>query len=152
VPIDVPERDCSFCANFEGVIPSHGPPAVVFENDSLYVLMAPASLGGMPGHTLVCTKRHVETVIELTDEECADVMRMVRDVATGIRDEFDPNGIHVQQHNGASGWQTVPHLHVHVIPVMQYDDWPPKSWIETTPSEIRAKHAAALRCRLAWTE
>jgi len=122
---------------------------VVFENDRLYVLMAPASLGGMPGHTLVCTKRHVETIMDLTDDECADLMRMVRDVATAVRDEFDPNGIHVQQHNGVAGWQTVPHVHVHVVPVKQYDDWPPQRWIETTTSALRIKQAEAVRARLA---
>ncbi len=148
MPIEVPDGECSYCANFRGVVPAHGPPAVVFEDDRLYVLMAPASLGGMPGHTLVCTRRHVKTIMSLSDDECTDLMRMVRDVAAAVRDEFDPNGIHVQQHNGVPGWQTVPHVHVHVIPVKQYEDWPPQQWVETTPSKIRAKQAAAMRSRL----
>lgn len=40
---------------------------------------------------------------------------MTKRVATAIGDTFDPNGIHVQQHNGVAGWQTIPHVHFHVI-------------------------------------
>ncbi|MEJ7743419.1 MAG: HIT domain-containing protein [Nocardioidaceae bacterium] len=61
--------------------------------------------------------RHVETFLDLTDEETAQVAIMTRRVATAIRDTFSPNGIHVQQHNGEAAWQTIPHVHFHVIPV-----------------------------------
>lgn len=151
VPVHAPDRECSYCDNSRGVEPPHGPPAVVYQDDSLYVLMAPASLGKMPGHTLVCSKPHVGTVMDLTDEECSTLMRGVRDVARAVDEEFNPNGIYVQQHNGPAAWQTVPHVHFHVIPVMAYEDWPPTDWLDITPSEIRIEQAAALHSRLGWS-
>jgi hypothetical protein len=33
----------------------------IFEDGAMVVLLAPAALGGMPGHTLVATRRHAET-------------------------------------------------------------------------------------------
>lgn len=110
------------------------------------MILAPASLGGMPGHSLVIPTRHVELLLDLTDEETAEVAIMTKRVAIAIRETFDPNGIHVQQRNGEAAWQTIPHVHFHVIPVMKYEDWPPDpdNWIEVTPSEERQAQAALL--------
>lgn len=100
----------------------------------------------MPGHSLIIPTRHVETLMDLTDEEAAELAIMTRRVATAIRNTFDPNGIHVQQHNGEAAWQTIPHVHFHVIPVMDYEDWPPDpdNWIEVTPSDERKAQATLL--------
>lgn len=151
MPIQVPTHSCGYCDNFKGILPPHGEPAVVHHDDHLYVILAPSSLGRMPGHTLVIPTRHVETFLDLTDEETAQVAIMTRRVATAIRDTFSPNGIHVQQHNGEAAWQTIPHVHFHVIPVMNYEDWPPdpENWIEVTPIDERKVQAALLASALA---
>ncbi len=144
--IQVPERSCGYCDNFNGIAPPHGEPAVVHHDARLYVILAPASLGKMPGHSLVIPTRHVETLMDLSNEETAEVAIMTRRVATAVRNTFKPNGIHVQQHNGEAAWQTIPHVQVHVIPVMAYNDWPPdpNNWIEVTPSDQRKEQAALL--------
>lgn len=105
----------------------------------------------MPGHTLVIPTRHVETLLDLTDDETADLAIMTKRVAIAIRDTFNPNGIHVQQRNGVAAWQTVPHVHFHVIPVMAYEDWPPDpdNWIEVTSSDERKVQAARIGHALA---
>lgn len=149
--IQVPERSCGYCDNFNGIAPPHGEPAVVHHDARLYVILAPASLGKMPGHSLVIPTRHVETLMDLSNEETVEVAIMTRRVATAVRNTFKPNGIHVQQHNGEAAWQTVPHVHFHVIPVMAYTDWPPdpNNWIEVTPSDQRKEQAALLADALA---
>lgn len=147
-PIEVPDRSCGFCDNWNGVVPPHGEPAVVHHDERLYVILAPSSLGGMPGHALVIPTRHVETFLDLTDEEAGEVAIMTKRVAGAIRDAFDPNGIHIQQHNGAAAWQTIPHVHVHIIPVMEHGDWPPKDWVAVTPSTERQQQARRLAAAL----
>ncbi len=144
-PVEVPARSCGYCENFKGVVPAHGEPAVVHHDERLYVILAPSSLGRMPGHSLVIPTRHVETLLDLTNEETAEVAIMIRRMAAAICHTFSPNGIHVQQHNGEAAGQTIPHVHFHVIPVMAYEDWPPDpdNWIDVTPSDER-KHQAAL--------
>lgn len=146
MPIDVPPSDpCSYCENFAGRFPWHGEPAVVYEDDVLYVLMAPAALGGMPGHVLVATKRHVETILDLTEDEAAELGRAVRRAARAVSEVFDPDGILVSQHNGASAFQTVPHVHVHVIPKRSDAPFPPVEQVPITPSDERKEIAARIR-------
>lgn len=144
----VPGGDCSFCANFRGLDPWHGAPAVVEQSASLYVIMAPAALGGMPGHTLVIPRRHVATVFDLNDVEIGEVFAEVVRIARGVRAAFDPAGLHIHQRNGVVAEQSVPHVHVHVIPVPEGGTWPPTHQIEITPSQVRAEQAALIRRHL----
>src|SRR5687767_316376 len=48
---------CPFCENIAGRFPSDRQPAVVFEDDVVYVFLTRGPLGGMAGHALVCPKR-----------------------------------------------------------------------------------------------
>lgn len=146
VPIEMVERTpCPYCENFEGRYASHGPPAVVFENDVVYVFLAPSPLGGMPGHTLVIPKRHVETVLELSPDEEMALARAVFRAARAVNAAFDPDGIRIEQRNGRVAEQTVPHAHFHVIPRRAGTPYPPTTWLDVTPADERALLAQRLR-------
>lgn len=142
------QTPCSYCENFAGRDPWHGPPAVITEDESTYVILAPASLGGMPGHTLVIPRRHVETILDLTEQETCDLARMVRRCARAIDAALHPDGIVVVQRNGVTAEQTVPHVHFQVIPRREGTTWPTPEWVEVTPPEERATQAAAIRAHL----
>jgi histidine triad (HIT) family protein len=112
MPLAIPERDpCPYCENFAGRYAWHGPSAVVAEDEITYVFLAPASLGGMEGHTLVSTNRHVETIFDLTPQEEVAIARAVARAARTVRAAFDPDGVLIQQHNGVAAFQTIPHFH-----------------------------------------
>jgi hypothetical protein len=97
MPLVLPERDpCPYCENFAGRYAWHGPPAVVAEDETIFVFLAPAALGGMAGHTLVTTRRHVATIFDLTPDEEAALGRAVARAARAIRAAFDPDGVLVQ--------------------------------------------------------
>ena len=146
MPVIIPERDpCPYCENFAGRYAWHGPPAVVAEDDTIFVFLAPASLGGMEGHTLVTTRRHVETIFDLTPEEEVAIGRAVARAARAVRSAFDPDGVLIQQHNGVAAFQTVPHVHVHVIPKRHGVPFPPVEDVPVTPAEERADIARRLR-------
>jgi histidine triad (HIT) family protein len=113
----VPDRrPCPYCENYDGRYAWHGPPATIFEDDAVVVFLAPAALGGMPGHTLVTTRRHVETIFDLTPDEEAMLAHGVARAARMVRAALDPDGLLIQQNNGVAAFQTVPHVHFHVIP------------------------------------
>jgi histidine triad (HIT) family protein len=118
---------------------------VIHEDDLIYVFLAPASLGGVEGHTLVATKRHVETIFDLNEEEEVALGRAVPRAARMLRAGFDLDGVLVQQHNGAAAFQTVPHVHWHVIPAREGFTWPPEREIPIRPWQDRAKEADRLR-------
>ena len=99
----------------------------------------------MEGHALVVTRRHVETIFGLSWEEEAALGHAASRTARAIRAAFDPDGVLLQQRNGVSADQTVPHVHVHVIPRRAGVSFPPEQWVGVTPAEERAVLAARLR-------
>ncbi len=69
-----------------------------------------------PGHTLVITRRHAETWFEATRDEQVAVLDLINEVKNCLDDELHPNGYNVGFNAGEAAGQTIPHLHVHVIP------------------------------------
>jgi diadenosine tetraphosphate (Ap4A) HIT family hydrolase len=71
-----------------------------------------------PGHVLVITRRAVPTYFECTAAERAAVMELVGEVKRLLDERLDPkpDGYNVGFNAGAAAGQTVPHVHVHVIP------------------------------------
>jgi histidine triad (HIT) family protein len=144
----VPVREsCSFCEDIAGGHGEHGPPAVVVEDDLTRTLVCPITMGGMPGHSLVITRRHAETVFDLTVGEAQALGVAVAAVGRAIRDTFRPAGLLVQQHNGIAAYQTVPHVHVHVVPKVPGPYPGPAPPVPVPPDE-RAWLAAELRAAL----
>ena len=70
------------------------------------------------GHVLVTTRRIVETWFDATDEEQAALMALVKEVKLLLDQRLDPkpDGYNVGFNSGAASGQTVPHVHIHVIP------------------------------------
>jgi len=70
-----------------------------------------------PGHTLIITKRLVATWFEATRQEQLAILELIDEVRAGLeRETRRPDGYNVGFNVDAAGGQTVPHLHVHVIP------------------------------------
>ena len=72
-----------------------------------------------PGHTLVIPKRHVASFFEVTEVERADLVSLLAMARADLEREFQPAGYNVGINDGAAAGQTVPHLHIHLIP--RYD-------------------------------
>lgn len=67
-----------------------------------------------PGHMLVVPKRHVPSLLDATEEEYAEMMKVVREIATTSREH--PDGWNIGVNIGTAAGQTVMHAHIHVIP------------------------------------
>lgn len=116
--------DCIFCRLIARNIPS----AIVAEDAQTLAFM---DLGQVnPGHVLVALRRHAATLLDLTPDEAAAVMRTAHRVALAISAAFDPPGLTLLQANGREGDQTVFHFHLHVVPRHASDGitlaWPRK--------------------------
>jgi len=113
------------------------PAAVVYEDEHTVAFMDVGQVN--PGHVIVATRRQVETILELDDELAGALFRSVARVARAVDAAFHPEGITVLQANRPAGWQTVPHVHVHVLPRHAGDGvglvWPRK---EPPLDELRA--------------
>lgn len=102
--------DCIFCAIESGLAPSH--PVYSDEHAVAFMDINPA----VPGHVLVIPRRHAPDLFALPEDEVGDYMRAVHRVARKVRAALAPDGMNLFQSNGTAAWQTVFHLHVHVLP------------------------------------
>ncbi len=82
-----------------------------------------------PGHTLVVTRRLVATWFDATPEEQAAVMALVSEVKQQLDDSHRPDAYNVGFNAGEAAGQTVPHLHVHVIPRYRGDHSDPRGGV-----------------------
>ena len=113
---------------FTRIIRREIPAAIVFEDDQVIAFMDAGQVN--PGHVLVATKRQVETLMELSETEAAHLFAIATRIAKTVLAEFQPEGLTLLQANKPAGWQTVPHVHVHVLPRHSGDGvelaWPRK--------------------------
>ena len=69
-----------------------------------------------PGHLLVLPRRHVASYFESTAAERAALLELI-DAGKALLDaRFKPAGYNIGINVGAAAGQTIPHLHVHLIP------------------------------------
>ena len=91
------------------------------------------------GQCCVITRRHVATLLDLTNEEGAAVIKAARELALVLLATYRPLGILTFQNNGVYSGQEVPHYHFHVVPRQKDSDWgigPPQ--LNKFPSAGRA--------------
>ena len=102
--------ECIFCGIVGGEIPSRK----VLETDSCLAFLDifPANRG----HTLVIPKRHVLDIHEADAGTYADVAATAKKVADILQSKLNSEGTTIFQMSREAGWQTVFHLHMHVIP------------------------------------
>jgi histidine triad (HIT) family protein len=113
---------------FEKLLSGEWPSAKIYEDEHVFAFMDAGQVND--GHVIVATKRAVETLMDCTEAEAEALMRAARRIAIALQAEFAPAGITVLQANRPTGWQTVPHLHLHVLPRHDGDGvelvWPRK--------------------------
>ena len=69
-----------------------------------------------PGHTLIIPKRHVGSFFDVTSDERMAMLALLDSAKLGLDASFHPGGYNVGINDGAAAGQTVPHLHLHLIP------------------------------------
>ena len=133
--------DCLFCAIVSG------------ERDVAWVLDTSdvvAFLDHRPvfkGHVLLVTRRHVDTLTDLPDDMLAPLFTATRRVAAAVREGLGAQGSFVAMNNVVS--QSVPHLHVHVVPRTKGDGLRGFFWPRTTYADDAEVQTYAYRLRQA---
>ena len=134
---------CVFCRIVAGELPS----AKVHEDELTLAFMDIGQVN--PGHVIVAVKRHCETILDLDDQLAGAVFKTAARVARAVEAAFSPGGITVLQANRKAGWQTVPHMHLHVLPRHDGDGvgltWPAKNPPFAGLEPLAEKLRAALR-------
>jgi diadenosine tetraphosphate (Ap4A) HIT family hydrolase len=69
-----------------------------------------------PGHLLIIPKRHAGDFFDLTENEIADLMGLLQRAKAVLDETYNPAGFNVGINVGTAAGQTIPHVHIHLIP------------------------------------
>ncbi len=111
--------ECPFC----------DPPEtdIVLKNDQCY-----ARWDGYPvsnGHLLIVPFRHFASYFEATKDEMGAIWKLVSLARALVEERYGPDGLNIGINIGAAAGQTVPHLHVHLIPRYEGDMEDPRGGV-----------------------
>jgi histidine triad (HIT) family protein len=104
---------CLFC----GIISGEVSASVVFEDDLSIAFLDHRPL--FHGHCLLVPKQHFETLIDLPVELVGPFFQNVQLLARAVEPAMEAEGSFVAMNNRIS--QSVPHLHIHVVPRRRKD-------------------------------
>jgi histidine triad (HIT) family protein len=129
---------CVFCAIVAGQTPAN----VVFENEDTVAFLDARPL--FPGHVLIVPRAHHATFAELPAPEAALLLPLAQRVAAAFERALGASGTFVALNDRVS--QSVPHVHLHVVPRRQGDGlrgffWPRHKYADE-------KEAAAIAARI----
>jgi len=114
--------------------------AKVYEDDLVFAFMDAGQVN--PGHVIVASKAPVETLMDADEATARAMMAAAWRIARAVQEAFAPAGMTILQANKAAGWQTVPHLHLHVLP-RHAGDGVDLAWPRKEPGLEKLKELAA---------
>jgi histidine triad (HIT) family protein len=125
-------KPCQFCAIVAGDTPAFR----VLDDDVAVAFLDARPV--FPGHTLLVPRAHVETLADLPTELLEPLFTRAQWLARAMEDGLGAAGSFVAMNNRVS--QSVPHLHVHVVP-RQFKDglrgffWPRTKYADDAEAE-----------------
>mgnify|MGYP001489679433 CR=1 FL=1 len=124
--------NCIFCKIARG-----GIPAIKIHEDQhtlSFMDIQPAS----PGHLLVISKTHAANLLDIAEANLLAVTLATQRLARAVWKALEPDGIRINQFNGAAAGQSVFHYHVHIIPVQEGQRIGSHGRAPANPEELKA--------------
>lgn len=129
---------CVFCQIVAGDAPAH----VVWDDDVALGFLDVRPL--FVGHVLLVPRAHVETLADLPVDAVGPLFERARELSAAMPGALGAQGSFVAMNNTVS--QSVPHLHVHVVPRTKGDGLRGFFWPRTKYDDD--DHAAAVAARI----
>ncbi len=82
-----------------------------------------------PGHSLIIPKRHVASFFDATAAERDAMLELLEQARQAILRSHQPAGFNIGINDGTAAGQTVPHLHMHLIPRYEGDQADPRGGV-----------------------
>ncbi|GGK68905.1 HIT family protein [Ornithinimicrobium pekingense] len=133
--------DCLFCRIVAGEVPAE----VVLETDAAVGFLDTRPV--FKGHVLLVPRDHIPTLTDLPDDQVTPLFTAARTVAGAMTQVLGAQGSFVAMNNVVS--QSVPHLHVHVVPRTKGDGlrgffWPRTKYAEGEAADYGRRLRAVL--------
>ncbi len=118
---------CYMCAiaknNFTDDFPISRPTDVIYEDDKTVAIVDASWIPTNKGHILVIPKVHVENIFDIPEDYLKAVYSTVQKMAKAVREVHKTDHITIRQNNGPHGDQHMWHLHVHIHPRYENDEY-----------------------------
>lgn len=134
---------CIFCKIARGDLAA----AVVYEDADRIAFLDHSPV--FPGHCLLVPRAHYATLVDIPDDEIGPLFTCAKRISRGVEAALKADGFFVAINNRVS--QSVPHVHVHVVPRRKKDGlrgffWPRVAYSSDAEMErVRAAIAAELK-------
>ncbi len=137
------DADCIFCS----IIAGDADAEIVYSGDQAVAFLDTRPL--FHGHVLLCPREHHETLADLPAEQVAPLFLLAQRLSVAVRDGMGAKGSFVAINNKVS--QSVPHLHVHIVPRTKGDGLRGFFWPRTKykRDDDLASAGTAIRAQLA---
>jgi histidine triad (HIT) family protein len=107
------QRQCRFCAIIRGEVPS----VTVYADDAAVAFLDHRPL--FPGHILLVPRRHIMTLADLPGTLVMPLFTGAQLLARAVEEAMEAEGTFIAINNRVS--QSVPHLHIHIVPRRRHD-------------------------------
>jgi len=135
------DENCLFCRIVSGEVPA----VMVYEDKNTFAFLDHRPL--FPGHILLVPRAHFETLADLPAEQVEPLFKNAQLLSRVVEEAMEAEGSFVAMNNRVS--QSVPHLHVHIVPRRRKDGlkgffWPRTKYkseeeMEVTRQKISSK-------------
>lgn len=103
-------KDCIFCKIAKGEIPSEK----IYEDDNFFSI--PDANQQVEGHSLVISKKHFETILDLPSTLGTELLDCIKKTALILIDKHKSEGFNIVNNNFECAGQIVKHFHIHILP------------------------------------
>lgn len=103
-------KECIFCKIASGEIPSKK----IYENSNFFSI--PDANQQVEGHSLVISKKHFKTFLDLPVTIGSELIDCVKKTALKVIEETKSDGFNLVNNNFESAGQLVHHVHFHILP------------------------------------
>ena len=137
------DDNCLFCRIVSGDLPA----TIVYEDKTSLAFLDHRPL--FHGHTLLVPREHFETLGDLPPQLIEPYFKAAQLLSLVVESAMDAEGTFVAMNNRVS--QSVPHLHVHIVPRRRKDGlkgffWPRTKYkSDEEIKEVQSKLQAALQ-------
>ena len=116
---------CVFCQIIEGVEPAHE----IWESDDFLAFLSIRPCN--PGHTCLIPKAHVDYVFDLQEPLYSRIFQVSKQLSKALKSATDAKRIGI----AVEGF-SVPHVHIHLVPLYNLSELDPHRHIEQTQEEL----------------
>ncbi|MCK5064821.1 MAG: HIT family protein [Candidatus Fermentibacteraceae bacterium] len=123
-------KDCPFCNPDDN--------RILWRDENVYVIrdLHPVS----PSHTLIIPFRHFASIFNATVEELSSIAKALTIRKEQLEQSLAADGYNIGVNEGTAAGQTIPHVHIHLIPRFERDVDDPRGGIRGVIPEKKSYH------------